>query len=109
MAYKRPRKIRKLKQTKREKRAGLHTIRRAKQRYKLDLTRNDLARMASLVKRRQGCCIERISLTRSVWLISFKGCEELVVLYDKSRKIIETVLPKDCDEMKRFKARNPQN
>lgn len=92
----------------RVKKANSHVIERARLRYGIELNENDLAHMVKLIKAGQGICIEVKSHTRRVWLLSVNGCRELVVFYDRSRKVIETVLPKDCAEMRQYLKNNPQ-
>ena len=69
----------------------LHVIRRARKRFKIELNRDDVRHLANMVKRGQAKFLYRKSTLKTAHLVSFKG-KDIVVLYDKNRSIVRTVL-----------------
>lgn len=76
-----------------------HSQRRALERYGLSLSRQDVNLLANLIKKggKNVKFLERLSGRLTVWELPFRD-EVIVVLYDKYRNSIATILPKDCDE-----------
>ena len=81
-----------------------HSILRAQERYGIQLTTADLFRMVGLIHNNQAIHLKTSSHTRSVKLLeNFKTSfgrviPRLVVVYDKTRKMICTILPEDAKE-----------
>lgn len=74
-----------------------HAVMRAQQRYGLTLYEADLAKIVSDIKGKKSKFIKKQSNTRS-WHLVVLGEQELLVVYDKVRSAILTVLPEECRE-----------
>lgn len=72
-----------------------HSVRRALQRYKIELTRDRRKNIIKLIQNGEGHLIERQSRRLSLWSVNVPGlgCGTVKVIYDKNRKEIVTFLP----------------
>lgn len=71
----------------------IHAKKRAWRRYGLVLNRNDLREIVQKIQAGRGTCLGRTSLARSKWQVEHQG-RTLVVVYDKKRHVVITVLPR---------------
>lgn len=73
----------------------IHSVRRASQRYGLEINKNVRRFIISSIQNRDGAFIRKISRTRTEWLVYVPGleCCDVRVIYDKKRKEIVTFLP----------------
>lgn len=69
-----------------------HAKKRAFERYGLILNREDLMIIADLIRQNKACLIYRSSRRITVWQLSYKSTE-VVLVYDKFRHEIVTFLP----------------
>lgn len=99
-----------------------HAIQRASQHYGLRLTDDEYQKLCKYIKLSLGKSmvfengfrtefIEKQSCSRSVWKIYFND-DEFVVIYDKTRKMINTFISKDIDlqdiQYKRWQLEDPE-
>lgn len=70
---------------------GLHAIKRAKERYGLDLTADDLEKIGKMIRARKGRIIEKRSNVASVWEVAYGG-QQVRVLYSRTFKIPMTFM-----------------
>ena len=71
----------------------IHAIRRAKDRYDLDLTIDDIERIELRIRQPyEAFFLDRQSKTRSTWLIRVEGLIT-VVIYNSKQKCLSTFLP----------------
>ena len=86
-----------------------HSIERAKERYGLCLEERDIAKIARKIRQNDSICLEQKSRTRSLHLVEYQG-ENMVVVYDKRRKTIATILGRNSREYRKYiKDRYVQN
>lgn len=80
-----------------------HTIRRASERYNMALSENDVKHIVNIIRATSKECAERnylreyvhtITTRLSVWKIFYKETW-LIVVYDKTRHNVATILPPD--------------
>lgn len=76
------------------RRAVLHAVERARERYGLDLTESDVEELSSRIRHRQANLIARETHTRSTYAVHYRGVE-LKVVYSHSLKTVITVLSPD--------------
>lgn len=88
------RKMRRKHSTTKSKALTIHAIKRARERYDLDLTQENLAELVYLIQSELGFFVERQSKRVSVWKIPYMD-RILKVAYDKERKAIITFLPQE--------------
>jgi hypothetical protein len=91
-----------------------HSRERAFKRYGIELDEEKYRRLCNSIrylgsthrKRKYDVeLIEKKSLTRSIYKVYYED-QILVVVYDKSRSSIETILPPNCREIKRHEKEN---
>lgn len=70
-----------------------HAKKRAKERYDLSLTNEDLNALVKLIQNNKGIFVKRMSLNRTMFLVEYKN-QNLKVVYDKARHAVVTLLPK---------------
>ena len=70
---------------------GLHAIKRAKERYGLDLTSDDLEEIGKMIRAKKGRCVEKRSNVASVWELRYNG-QAVRVLYSRTFKIPMTFM-----------------
>jgi hypothetical protein len=80
---------------------NLQAKRRAVERHGLDLTKHQRHRLIWDIRTGKATLLERCSNTRTKWLATLDN-NRLVVVYDKQRHTIATVLPPGCEEFKRW-------
>lgn len=73
----------------------LHSIGRGAERYGMKLSGTDLGKICGLIQTSQSTLVEKQSNRISVHLVTYNG-EQIPVVYDKKRKSIATVLPKEA-------------
>ena len=79
-----------------------HAKRRAKERFGLDLNKRDLLCIRDLIQSGQAQFVERQTLDRTLWAVTWQD-KILHVVYSKRHKSIVTVLyPKEKREDERF-------
>ncbi|MFZ2663852.1 MAG: hypothetical protein WAX66_00610 [Patescibacteria group bacterium] len=93
-----PKKRRKLSKKESERK---HAIRRAKERYNIDLTSGDIKQLIRAIQTGQATYVRRLSNRVTKWSIPVPKhlaekslYPEMIVVYDKERKEIATFLPK---------------
>ncbi|MBU0534596.1 MAG: hypothetical protein ABIJ82_03400 [Patescibacteria group bacterium] len=69
-----------------------HSRERALERYNIQLTNELRSQIIDAIKRKEAILIQKESLRRSLWKVHISGYPEMVVVYDKYRKEILTVL-----------------
>lgn len=72
-----------------------HAKKRAAQRFGLDLTTDKQRQIVRLIQLGKGRFVKHESNSRSHWVIEWEG-QLLRVVYDKVRKELVTVLPKEA-------------
>jgi len=72
----------------------IHSKRRAKERYNLDLTQDIRDRLRGKIKKQKGKFLYRKSLRVSVWEVEHEN-KLYKIVYDKLRKEIVTFLPNE--------------
>jgi hypothetical protein len=72
----------------------LHSIKRARERYGLELSIADIESIAQLIRAQKTRRVKDVSNTRVIHELDFNGITVLVV-YDKKRHTLNTFLPKD--------------
>lgn len=72
----------------------LHSIKRARQRYDLDLSAADIESIAKLIRTQATKRVKALTNTRVVHELECKG-KTVWVVYDKKRHSVATFLPKD--------------
>ena len=71
----------------------LHAIKRAKERYLLDLSMADVERIEFRIRQNHECLfLEKSSKTRSLWMMRVEGVMAVVV-YNNAQKCLSTFLP----------------
>lgn len=76
------------------KQANKHAIKRAKERYDLYLSENDLQRISALIRYNCAMLVRNESHTRSHFIVRYKG-EYLYAVYGNLIKTIHTFLPSE--------------
>jgi hypothetical protein len=71
-----------------------HSQKRIKQRYGLNLREDEIRHIGKLIREKKATFIARQSNNRTIWEVPAFGFI-IPVVYDKSKKTIATVLPKD--------------
>jgi hypothetical protein len=69
-----------------------HAMRRAVERYNLFLQPTGIREIVNMIRRGEGVFLRRTSCNRTVWQVTYHECQ-LVVVYDKRRKMLASVLP----------------
>jgi len=82
----------KCKANKIEKDRTNHFKKRVRERYNLELSKNDLEKIISLIKEGNAIFIERISWTRQKYLVEFRG-QKLCLVYSSTQENLVTALP----------------
>ena len=72
---------------------NIHAIKRAKQRYGVDITVLDLKKIANKIRKGKSIFVERSTLRIVKHLVNHKGIDMLVA-YDKNRNSVCSFLPK---------------
>ena len=71
----------------------IHTKKRLKQRYDVELNRHDIREIVWKIQKQDGILLRDQPSNRSVWMVDYKGATYKVV-YDRVTKTLATVLPK---------------
>lgn len=71
---------------------GFHALKRARERYGLQLTHKDLRNIVRKIQAGKSTCIQKRSLRETTHALSYQGTP-IVVGYDKVRQTICTFLP----------------
>jgi hypothetical protein len=71
-----------------------HATMRARERYNIDLSAEDIERLELRIRLQGGDAffLERSSRKRSIWLVRVEGCN-CVVVYNNAQKCVSTFLP----------------
>lgn len=72
---------------------NIHAIKRARQRYKVELTLDDLKQIANKIRKGKSTFVESSTLRVTKHLVTHKGIV-MVVAYDKYRNAVCSLLPK---------------
>ena len=70
----------------------IHTKKRAKERYEIDLFRKDIDNIVTKIQSRNALFVNRESGRVSKWLVEYNE-KLLCVIYDRKRKTLVTCLP----------------
>jgi hypothetical protein len=79
-----------------------HAKLRAEQRFGLSLSRDDVKDIVHMVQKGYATFVRRATTIKTLWAVGFRG-RKLYVAYDKSTKMITTVMPliyAVCDVLK---------
>lgn len=76
-----------------------HAKRRFRERFGLEVSEGDLYKMAKDIREKKAIFVHKDTNRVSIFLVKFRG-NEYTVAYDRTRKIIITVLPKDNIELR---------
>lgn len=74
-----------------------HAINRGKERYGLTLSKQDIKNISRIIREGESEFLEKSSNTATIHRLVYKDVP-MVVVYDKVRKTIRTILPEDCKE-----------
>jgi hypothetical protein len=78
-----------------------HTKKRCYERYGIEITRNEYDQIISKIKKDikdgQITHLYKQSLTRSIFKVRIQE-KDVIICYDKSRKLIMTALPPECED-----------
>lgn len=75
----------------------MHAIKRAKERYDLDISRRDLKDMCIQIRSGHAIKLEQLSTARAEYIVKCQD-KDVRVIYDKNKKSIVTFLPPGEDE-----------
>jgi len=80
-----------------------HTRRRMYERYGVQINEEQYRQMVAKIKRQESQVCYKQSLTRVVHKLEFLG-KRIIVIYDKSRKLINTALPTQAEFERRSRS-----
>jgi len=81
----------------RSRRRLKHAKKRAQERYGVSLSKQDMKEIAGWIRHNKARHIHTKSLTKAIWAVEIRG-EEIIVLYDRKKRIVVTVLPSEVEE-----------